>query len=73
MSETKTISLNASDFSWDDVDTRANTLGFKERSKYIQYLVTKDIVHRRFENVRIAEILMLLGLALIIILIIAMR
>jgi len=39
----KTISLQASDLTWDDVDSHARSIGFKDRSRYIQYLAEKDI------------------------------
>lgn len=68
MTDTHTISMAGSKLDWDDVDKRAKSIGFRERSKYIQYLAERDIEHKRFENIRITEVLLLLGMALIVLL-----
>ena len=60
--DTYTISFAGSDLTWDDVDARAKEYGFK-RSKYIQYLVEKDInpnKKQRFKNNIVAYLLLLL-------------
>lgn len=64
---THTISMASSKYGWEDVDERAKQLGM-DRSKYIQSLAEKDLSHKRFERVRITEVLILLGMATIILL-----
>ena len=46
MSEIKGISLDGSphNLKWDFVETEAHKRGFKETSKFIQYLLTKELV-----------------------------
>ena len=62
---TKTISLSASKLSWDDVDRHAHSIGFKERSRYIQYLVEKDIFKHKIDFKTNFMIVILLILAII--------
>jgi len=60
----KTISLQASKITWNDVDKRAESTGFKDRSRYIQYLVEKDIYKSKHDYNQILIIVLLLLLAL---------
>jgi len=62
---TKTISLLASELSWDDVDKRAMNIGFKERSRYIQYLIEKDINKTKISFNQILTVILLLILAML--------
>lgn len=73
MTEIKSISLAASQVSWDDVDIRSKNLGFNDRSSYIQYLIERDIFRKRMRDIRFTEVMMLLGLALCMVLIIVLR
>ena len=65
MLDTHTISFVGSKYSWADVDAQAKKRGFKERSKYIQWLAETDIERKKsvkdFINF---EVLFLLLLAL---------
>ena len=61
---TKAISLSASEISWDDADRRAKSIGFKERSKYIQFLIERDIHKNRHDYKQILVIILLLILAM---------
>jgi len=70
MTDTHTISMDASKLSWEDVDKRARSIGFKKRSQYIQYLVEKDIERKRFENIKITEIMMLIMMAAILLMLV---
>ena len=69
----KTISLAASKYNWSDVEKRAYSVGFKEVSKYIQYLVERDIHTKRMRDIRFTEVMMLLGIALCVVLIVLLR
>jgi len=62
--EGRTISLSASELSWDDVDQHATSKGFKERSRYIQYLVEKDIYKTKHNYKEILVITLLLLLSI---------
>ena len=73
MTEIKSISLAASQVSWDDVDSRSKNLGFNDRSSYIQYLIERDIFRKRMRDIRFTEIMMILGLALCMVLIVVLR
>jgi len=64
------ISMAASKLSWEDVDKRVKQIGFNNRSQYIQYLVEKDIEKKRFENVKITEIMMLMMMAAILLMLV---
>jgi len=46
MQEIKGISLDGSphNITWDLVDEESSKHGFKDRSKYIQYLIVKDLI-----------------------------
>jgi len=66
----KAISMAGSKLGWEDVDHRAKSIGFRERSKYIQYLVERDIEHSRFENIRIMEVTSLLLMVMILLVLI---
>jgi len=70
MFDNKTISMDASKLSWEDVDKRVKQIGFNNRSQYIQYLVEKDIERKRFENVKITEIMMLIMMATILLMLV---
>ena len=69
--DTNTISFAGSDLTWEDVDARAKEYGFK-RSKYIQYLVEKDInpnkKQRLKNNIILYLLLLLIMMEMIIIL-----
>ena len=58
------ISMAGSDLSWEDVDRRAHSIGFKERSRYIQYLAEKDIHKSKHDFKQIFLVVMLLLLAI---------
>jgi len=58
--------MDASELSWADVDQRAKSIGFKDRSKYIQYLVEKDISRSKYELSLIFKIIVLLELSAIL-------
>lgn len=68
-----TISMDGSKLSWKDADERAKQIGFKERSQYVQYLIERDIEHKRFENIKIREIIMFMMLALIVLMLVMVR
>ena len=70
MTDCHTISMASSKLSWEDVDERVRQVGFNNRSQYIQYLVEKDIERKRFENVKITEIMMLMMMAVIILMLV---
>jgi len=59
------ISMGGSELSWDDVDQRAHKLGFKERSRYIQYLVEKDIFKSKLNLKENLGVILLLILAMV--------
>jgi len=63
--QVRTISLQASEISWDDVDLKARNTGFKDRSRYIQYLVEKDIFKSKHDFTHIFTIVILLILAML--------
>ena len=71
MSDTHTISMAASKLNWDDIDQRARQIGFKDRSKYIQYLAERDIHYGRYKKYQgvLNTLLMLLGFTIVILLI----
>lgn len=60
----KAISLQASKISWNDVDKHATSVGFKDRSRYIQYLVEKDIFKTKHDYKQTFVIVLLLLLAM---------
>ena len=75
MDDTHTISMAASELGWDDVDTRAKQIGFKDRSKYIQFLVERDIHKGKYDKIKdlyIFEIIVLIFLSMITVLLIEM-
>jgi hypothetical protein len=60
MSEIKGISLDGSiDLNWDLVDSEVQRLGFKDRSKFIQYCIESVIFKKRFERRYLIEIIIL--------------
>ena len=63
--DTHTISMAASKLSWNEIDKRANNLGFKNRSSYIQYLTEKDIYKNKIEKTNILIIVMFLEMSMI--------
>lgn len=72
MSDTHTISMAYSELNWDDIDKRARNIGFKDRSKYIQYLAEKDIGYSRIKKigkyiVRLFEIVLLIEVSALLI------
>jgi len=71
--DTHSISFNGSKYKWSDVDEQAKKRGFKERSKYIQYLAEKDIERKLkindFLNFEVIFLLLLVMTMLLIILI----
>ena len=65
MAETHhSISMSSSKLDWDDVDKHSKSVGFRERSKYIQYLVEKDIFKTKHDFKQILVIVLLLLLAM---------
>lgn len=58
------ISMLGSKLTWDEVDKHLQSIGFKERSKYIQYLVEKDIYRTKQDFKQILVIVILLLLAM---------
>jgi len=70
MTDTHTISMAASKLSWEDVDKRVKSIGFNNRSQYIQYLVEKDLEKKRFENIRITEVMLLIMMSVIILMLV---
>ena len=58
------ISMSGSKLSWDDVDKHSKSVGFRERSKYIQYLVEKDIYKTKHDFKQTFVIILLLMLAM---------
>jgi len=73
MHQIKTISLDASDITWDEVDKRTHNIGFNNRSQYIQYLVERDMHHKRLGDVRLIEVSSLLLLAVLTVIVILWR
>ena len=75
MSDTHTVSMDASELSWDDADERGKKIGFKDRSKYIQYLIEKDIYKGKFDKLRsvIDLLIMLIGFSIIILILLVVR
>ena len=59
----RTISFR--DLSWDNVDEYIKKTTFKDRSPFVEYCVSKEIHKRRFGDVKLVEILMLLLLSMI--------
>jgi len=57
-------SISFRNIKWEDVDTFAHQHGFKDRSNFIEYCTSKEIHHKRLGNLKIVEIMMLLGIAL---------
>jgi len=71
MIDTHTISFVGSKYSWADVDLQAKKRGFKERSKYIQWLAEIDIERKKSVKDFISyEVIFLLLLSMIMVLLI---
>ena len=66
-----TISMDGSKYSWDQADRRAESLNFK-RSKYVQYLIEKDIDGKK-RDYRFIDVVMLCLLFVIVLLFILVR
>ena len=68
-------SISFRELNWDDVDSSARDNGFRDRSPYIEYCVSKEIYRKRFDKIeRIVTTLgMLLCFAIVIFLIIFLR
>jgi len=58
------ISMAGSELNWEDVDKHSQSKGFKERSRYIQYLVEKDIYKTKRNYIQTLMIVLLLLLAM---------
>jgi len=63
--DTHTISMGASQLSWDDIDNRAKEIGFKTRSSYIQYLAEKDIYKSKMDKRDIFIIIMFIEMSML--------
>lgn len=57
-------SISFRELSWDDVDNFAKGHGFKDRSPFIEYCVSKQIHKKKLGDMRIYEIIMLLLIAM---------
>ena len=70
-----TISMAGSKYNYGDVDARVKELGFKDRSKYFQFLVQEDIERKKtIKDYFSLEILLLfLAIATLLILILNLR
>jgi len=70
--EIKSISLDGSELIWDDIDRRACSIGFDNRSQYIRYLCERDIFMGRLSKHKelLLYLTILLGFSIIIVLII---
>jgi hypothetical protein len=73
MLDTHTISFEGSRYSWAEVDQQAKNRGFKERSKYIQWLAENDLERKKslkdFVNFEVLFLLLLVMCMLMLILI----
>jgi len=73
MPDTHTISFEGSRYTWDQVDAQAKQRGFKERSKYIQWLAENDLERKKtvkdFVNYEVLFLLLLSMCMLMLILI----
>ena len=67
----RTISMDKSKYSWDDVDIKVKKQSM-DRSEYIQKLIEKDL-EKKYKRPKITEIIMLLFLALITMLILVVK
>lgn len=67
------ISMGASKLSWDMIDKRADSIGFTNRSGYIQYLCERDIYRSRLDYTMLFDLLILASLSVIILILIFLR
>lgn len=64
------ISISGSKLTWDDVDRYAKSVGFKERSKFVQYCLEKEIYKSkiRFKDILVIINLLLMAMIMIVLL-----
>ena len=69
--DTPQRSISFRELSWDDVDSFAHNVGFKDRSPFIEYCIAKEIHRKRFDKIErtLSTLAMLLGFAVVILLI----
>jgi len=65
ISDVHTISMASSEISWNDVDDYWKSIGFKDRSKYVQYLIEKDMYRTKRDFKSSFIIILLLFLAMV--------
>ena len=62
VSDSKTISMDASDLSWCEVEEDAVKMGFKNTSSYIQYCVEYFHHKRKWRELQVIKMLMVMAL-----------
>ena len=71
MTDVRTISMDGSVFSWDDVEVKTKKLNM-DRSEYVQKLIETDL-RKKKNRFNIRDIVMLLCLALLFVILIVVR
>ena len=71
MTDVRTISMDGSVFSWDDAEVKIKKLNM-DRSEYVQKLIETDL-RKKKNRFNLRDIVMLLCLALLFIILIAVR
>jgi len=65
MRELRSISLDGSELTWDDVDHRAKKLGMN-CATYTRFLYERDLEHKRFRDSKLIPVISLLLMVIII-------
>ena len=60
-------SISFRELLWDEVDGFARNHGFKDRSPFIEYCVSKEMYRKRFGDIRLIEIALICGMLLILV------
>jgi len=68
--DSHSISMDGSVLSWSDADKRAKSIGFQDRSKYIQFLIEKDIFRGKLWNKERLTFVLLIEMTVILLLLV---
>lgn len=66
-------SINLRELTWDEVDNYAKNTVFKDRSPFVEYCIEKEIHRKRIGDIKIVELLLLFGMALMVLLLILLN
>lgn len=66
-------SISLRELNWDDVDGFSRSHGFKDRSGFVEYCISKTIFKRRMQNIYAFLYILMLALMMVLLVIINLR